>query len=88
MVHFLSTAANTYLLHVEHGNGYQWWSGAGSDLTYAGIGYAIWRKHNCYEPWCPWIGTHRSQLDGHIRCRGHHKKHKKNNPHYVDAKVQ
>lgn len=30
MLHWLSTAFSTYILHPEHGNGYLWWSGAGA----------------------------------------------------------
>lgn len=85
MLHWIKTAVDTYILHSEHGNGYQWWSGPGSDLAYASILYTLLRKHNCYEKRCFRIGTHRSQLDQHIRCGRHHKGHKQH-PNYEDAK--
>ena len=74
MLQWFLTAVRTYLLHSEHGNGYQWWSGPGSDLGYATIAYALIRKHNCYEPRCPFIG-HRLASDGHHYCRRHHDRH-------------
>ena len=84
MLTWLKTAIDTYVWHPLHGNGYQWWSGLGSDLTYAGIGYATYRKHNCYEHRCWRIGTHKSQLDQHVRCRKHHLAHKAVSPTYPE----
>lgn len=78
MIHWLHTAFQTYILHTEHGNGYQWWSGAGSDLGYATIAVvlithaALWyRQHNCVEPGCRKLG-HPHPNHGHPVCRRHY----------------
>jgi len=44
----------TYFVHILSGNGYQFWSGIGSDLgevTLLGIVLVWWRSHNCHAPW-------------------------------------
>lgn len=56
------------------GAGYQWWSGAGSDLgELAIIGgvYAGLRKINCEVHGCWRIGRHGTAA-GHRSCRKHH----------------
>jgi hypothetical protein len=72
--HWLSTAFSTYVLHTEHGNGYQWWSGPAivGGLAWNGVVQA--RKHNCYEHRCPFIGRFLG-ADGHHRCKRHHTAH-------------
>lgn len=76
MIHWLTTVVQTYLLHFEHGNGYQFWSGAGSDIGEATIVLAIWHQVNCAEPGCWWpghrgrdhrCGKHYRQLHDHVR---------------------
>ncbi len=69
--HWLSTAFSTYVLHPEHNDGYQWWSGPGSDLGLAGAVIVFALKHNCYEHGCPRIARVVGQ-DGHSRCKRHH----------------
>ncbi len=83
---WFGTAISTYVLHVEHNNGYQWWSGMGANFALIGIFYHVARSRNCYEYRCLRVGTHKSQLDQHVRCRKHHNQHKDDNPHYRDAK--
>ena len=62
MIHWLSNAISTYLLHGEHGNGYQWWSGEGSDLTeIASVCLALltaWHRFNCHHKGCPRVVRH------------------------------
>ena len=70
MIHWLSQAFSTYLLHPLHNNGYQWWSGAGSDLAYVTFLVAAWRHVNCEHPWCPLPG-HRHPGHGRPVCRRH-----------------
>lgn len=38
------------------GRPYLFWSGAGSDLAYLGIFWALARKHNCHQPRCWRLG--------------------------------
>lgn len=70
MTHWLSTAVHTYLLHPLHADGYQWWSGAGSDLAYVGAILAAWKHLNCREPWCPRFG-HAHPDHGRPVCARH-----------------
>lgn len=51
------------LLHIlgiddVSGPWYAWWSGAAGDLGLLGAAYALLRKHNCHQRWCPRIGRH------------------------------
>ena len=75
MIHWLSQAISTYLLHPLHSNGYQLWSGSGSDLgelTLIGLFIGAWRHVNCHAPWCLRLGKHPTS-DGHFKlCRKHH----------------
>lgn len=75
MIHWLTTAINTYLLHPLHGNGYQYHSGLGSDwseLTLLGLVVAWWRSHNCHVKRCPRLQWHVHPDHGHPVCRKHH----------------
>lgn len=50
-----------YLFHPLTGNGYQFWSGIGSDFSEVTIlaGLAgLYYKHNCHVKKCPRIGKH------------------------------
>jgi hypothetical protein len=71
MLAWLHTALNTYVLHTEHGDGYQWWSGAGSDLGLAAAITAFLLKHNCHEHRCWRVGRMHG-ADGAHRCKRHH----------------
>lgn len=74
MLHWLQTAFSTYVLHVEHGNGYQWHSGFGSDLgQYTVVGAVIGAaKHkNCHHKGCWRIG-HYHPDHGWPSCRHHY----------------
>lgn len=72
MIRWITTAFSTYVLHPLKGNGYQWWSGAGSDLTYLGI-LAVWlRKHNCHRQGCWRIQWHVHPTTGELLCKRHH----------------
>lgn len=73
MLHWLSVAINTYLGHPLTGAGYQWWSGAGSDIgevTVIGIALGWWRHHNCEERGC-WRLGHAHPEHGRPVCRHH-----------------
>lgn len=70
MLHWVSTAFSTYILHPLHANGYQWWSGAGSDLAYIGVFLAALRHVNCEQPRCLRPG-HRHPGHGRPVCRKH-----------------
>lgn len=73
MIHWLQTAISTYLLHPMHGNGYQLWSGIGSDLGEVSIliALATWAKHhNCETRGC-WRLGHVHPSHGRPVCRRH-----------------
>lgn len=74
MIHWLSTAFSTYALHPLHNNGYQWWSGAGSDLSEVTLLIAITallRRHNCHQHGCWRLSWHAHPEHGHPVCRKH-----------------
>lgn len=76
MTDWLSTAINTYLLHVEHSNGYQWWSGFGGRTFGVGTITAPilgmwWHTHNCHHDRCVRIGRHQHPDHG-LLCRKHY----------------
>lgn len=60
-----------------HGDGYQWWSGLGSDLAYVGAFGIFWRHHNCHIKGCPWWG-HVHPVEGVPYCRKHRPQPKEN----------
>lgn len=76
MLHWLSTAISTYVLHPMHGNGYQWHSGIGSvytpkDLVYL---YAISKAahvHNCHHKGCWRVRTGVHPEYGWRACKRH-----------------
>ena len=73
MIHWLSTAINTYLAHPLKANGYQFWSGLGSDLseiTLIGIALEWLKHHNCHEKGC-WRLGHVSPVHGQPVCWKH-----------------
>lgn len=79
MLHWLQTAFNTYVLHAEHGNGYQWHSGIGSDwgeytVAAAAITMVLgfWHQHNCHVHRCPRLKWHVHPDHGHPVCKKHH----------------
>lgn len=78
MWHWISSAFSTYVLHVQHGNGYQWWSGMGAnfgEMTIIGVvisGYRRWRQHNtCHVENCNKLG-HKHPGHGFPVCRNHY----------------
>lgn len=82
----VSSLWDTYVLHSEHGNGYQWWSGPGSDLGELTLVIAIittlvtfYKHHNCEEPGCPRLG-HRHPDHGRPVCRIHYHSHEPPKP--------
>ena len=73
MIGWLSQAFSTYVLHPLHANGYQWWSGAGSDLgeaTIIGAVIATAKHHNCHHKGC-WRPGHRHPEHGWPSCKHH-----------------
>lgn len=77
MIHWLLIALRTYLVHPLHGNGYQWWSGEGSDLGEYSIAAAVFahpviylRHNNCHHKGC-WKLGHRHPEHGWPACRDH-----------------
>lgn len=58
-----------------HGNGYQLWSGIGSDVSEITIlagALALLKHLNCDAPRCPRYGPHRTSDGQHKLCRRHH----------------
>ena len=71
----LAAAFLIELLHPLKGNGYQWWSGAGSDLSEVMllVGLVAWyRHHNCHQHRCWRLG--RFQHGHFVLCHKHHPK--------------
>ena len=68
----------TELLHPLTGNGYQFWSGIGSDfgeIPLLGFVWITYRRHNCHVKGCPRIQWRsHPEDDGHLVCRKHHPK--------------
>jgi hypothetical protein len=71
MLQWLGTAMSTYVLHPLHDDGYQWWSGAGSDLAYLGIVLGVLKHVNCEQHGC-WRPGHRHPGHGRPVCRKHY----------------
>ena len=62
------------ILDPLHGNGYQFWSGIGSDfgeLTIITGGVLLFRHRNCHVKGC-WRLGHTDPEHGHPACRRHH----------------
>jgi hypothetical protein len=73
MIH--ATLIANWLFHPLFGKGYQFWSGAGSDiseLTLLGIALGAWKHVNCAVPWCVRFGRHPTADGLHKLCRRHH----------------
>lgn len=69
---WLHTAFDTYILHVEHNNGYAWWSGfGGRSLGLGAIAGVFWHQRNCHHDNCPWLGRHQHPDHG-LLCRKHY----------------
>jgi hypothetical protein len=67
-------ASLSYLLHPLVGNGYQFWSGIGSDFSELAIGCAVvafFRQHNCHVRGCKRLGSRDDAVGAHA-CRRHH----------------
>lgn len=69
------------LLHPLGGEGYQFWSGIGSDFgqitligTFVAIGIGAWHQVNCHEHRCLRLAWHKDS-DGHPVCKVHHEDH-------------
>lgn len=74
------------LAQIRGCKGYNFHSGAGANFQEVTllVGVAVfWLKHNCYEHGCPWLGRVKGN-DGHMRCKGHHKK---THPEYGQLRV-
>ncbi len=65
---WLDTAFHTYVLHLAHGNGYQWTSGPVIVFGLIWNAVLLTLKHNCYEHGCPRIARVQGE-DGHMRCK-------------------
>jgi hypothetical protein len=64
-----------YFWHPLAGDGYQFWSGIGSDLgelTLIGAIAAWYRMHNCHVNRCWRLSWHPHPDHGHPVCRRHH----------------
>lgn len=71
------------------GNGYNFWSGFGSDLgevtlvaSALSLIYMMWRKINCHADRCPRIAWHPHGDHDHPVCKHHHP-HGGNAPHTI-----
>ncbi|MHB8691766.1 MAG: hypothetical protein ACYDHH_11005 [Solirubrobacteraceae bacterium] len=63
---------------VLHGDGYNFWSGIGSDFGEVTIIIAVlawWRHHNCQVKGCWRIHLHLPTAGGHLVCKRHHPAH-------------
>lgn len=73
MIHWLFHGLSTYLLHSQHGNGYQFWSsGPGPGLGQVTLlgGLATWWGHTrCDTPRCFRKGKHLTADGHHKLCR-------------------
>jgi hypothetical protein len=65
------------------GNGYQFWSGIGSDAgeltlitSIAAVAAMFWRHHNCHVQGCWRLSWHPHPDHGHPVCRIHHPEHR------------
>jgi hypothetical protein len=61
-----------------HSDGYQFWSGIGSDLGEAGIiiaALAWWKHHNCQVGGCWRLHLRTPTGGGHFVCKRHHPAH-------------
>ncbi len=55
-----------------HNDGYQWWSGLGSDVfLITGLAYGF-RKINCHERRCWRVGKHHIEGTPYVVCHRHH----------------
>lgn len=76
MIHWLQQAWSSYGAHPLHANGYQWWSGAGSDLgeiTLLAAIVAVLKHKNCHEKGC-WRLGHSHPEHGFPVCRKHYRR--------------
>jgi hypothetical protein len=57
-----------------HGDGYQFWSGIGSDVFLLAPFAVFYRRHNCHVDGC-WRIQFKPHPDkpGHVVCRKHHR---------------
>ena len=69
MLHWLR---HYFGLDSASGDPYLFWSGAGADLAYLGILWALVRKHTCHQPRCWRIGHLPVQGTPYVTCRRHH----------------
>lgn len=66
-----------WLLHPLAGQGYQFWSGIGSDfseITIIGGALLLYKRHNCSVPRCPRLSHHKYEVKEtkQYTCRPHH----------------
>jgi hypothetical protein len=83
VLHWIETAFTTYVLHPLHGNGYQWWSGEGSDLGQYTVIVAVLaavQHRNCHHQGCWSVRTHKHPEFGWPAC----KRHWNEKPEHVD----
>lgn len=74
MWHWFQHAFSTYIIHPLRGDGYQWWSGVGSDLGELTLVVAIlgtYKHHACHEKGC-WRLGHRHPEHGLPTCHRHY----------------
>lgn len=60
------------MLDPLHGDGYQFWSGIGSNIAIVGGLYALWKQSRCHELGCRKRAWHTHPQHGHPVCRFHH----------------
>lgn len=76
MLHWLSAAFSTYVLHVQNKNGYQWWSGMGAnfgEITVLGLVIGATKHKNCHHKrcWRTWPFVHLHPEHGWPSCKRH-----------------
>lgn len=68
----IGTFLHLFGIDTTTGPWYAFWSGAGSDLAYLGVFWALWRHTNCHQPRCWRVGRLPVQGTAYRVCRHHH----------------
>ena len=77
MIHWIWQGFSTYILHSQHGNGYQWGSSGPGPLwllqvlAYGTVAHHFIVRHNCHHKRCLSIHTHRHPEHGWPACKTH-----------------
>lgn len=87
VVPWLNRAFSTYVLHTQHGNGYQWTSGPEARITYITLITLVvgaFKHWNCDAPFCFRHGPFPTADGQHHLCHVHHPDHPTNRKHTLE----